>query len=123
MNTYEALLIFPSQLKEEQVDAAVERIHKEVARAHGEVAGTRFLGRRGFARTMNKREAGVYVRMGLRLDPATVDGLRARLRLVEDLFRTQLTRVPPDRLLTAAAVEAPAAATAPAATTSTPTGV
>jgi ribosomal protein S6 len=122
LKTYDALFVFPSQLKEETVDAAVERIRKEVARQGGEVAGARFQGRRNFARPLKKREAGVYVRMGLMLEPAHVAPLRARLKLVEDLFRVLITECEPDRMISGDAAPQDAAppaappAAAPAAT-------
>lgn len=93
MNTYEALIIFPSQLKDDELNAAVERVEKEIDRAEGRRIGTEVVGKRMFARTMQKKDSGVYVRMGFEMTPSAVAGFRARLKLQETIFRAQVTRV------------------------------
>lgn len=93
MNTYEALIIFPSQLKDDELKAALERVEKEIDRAEGQRVGTDVVGKRMFARTMQKKDSGVYVRMGFEMNPAAVAGFRARLKLQESIFRAQITRV------------------------------
>lgn len=93
MNKYEALIILPSQLKDDEVKAAVERVEKEIGRAEGILIGTEMGGKRGFARTMQKRDSGIYVRFGFEMAPAAMVGFRARLNLQENIFRFQIIRV------------------------------
>jgi ribosomal protein S6 len=42
---------------------------------------------------MKKRESGVYVKVRLALDPARIEELVTRYRLVEDVFRVQILAV------------------------------
>jgi small subunit ribosomal protein S6 len=93
LNKYEALIIFPSQLKDEELKPAIERVEKEIDRAEGVRIGTEVAGKRGFARTMQKRDSGIYVRFGFEMNPAAMAGFRARLKLQETIFRSQVIRV------------------------------
>jgi ribosomal protein S6 len=93
LNTYEALIIFPSQLRDDELKVAVERVEKEIDRAEGVRVGTEVAGKRSFARPMQKRDSGVYVRIGFSMNPAAMAGFRARLKLQESIFRVQVTRV------------------------------
>lgn len=99
MNTYDALVIFPSQLKDEELDKALDRLKKEVARAGGEVTGSRLIGRRSFTRPLNKKDAGVYIRLGVQMPPDAMTGFLARVKLQEEVFRMQITRVEPEKLI------------------------
>lgn len=90
---YEALFIFPSSMKDTEVEQSVEQVREEIARQGGEVTRVQVLGKRDFARPMKKKRGGIYVRMRLALDPKNVAALRARLRLRESIFRVQLLLV------------------------------
>lgn len=90
MKTYDATLIFPNSLKDEQFTKAVDRVKEEVGKLGGEVVGTRVIGRRQFARPMKRRESGQYVKMRMNLGPEDVSGLTARLKLNSDVFRVQI---------------------------------
>ena len=100
MIKYEAMMIFPDVMKEETLDAALEKIAGEIEKLGGSVGNKTRLGRRAFARPMDKQTAGQYAVMGFVLDPSKQAALNARFRLNEDLFRVQVVR----------AVEAPAVA-------------
>ncbi len=91
LNTYEGLFIFADTLKDEELTAVMDRVEGEVVRQGGSILGSKKLGRRSFARTMKKRDSGLYVRVVLSLDPSKVSSLRARLHLSEDVFRVQIT--------------------------------
>jgi ribosomal protein S6 len=80
-------------MKDEELKTEVERVEKEITRLNGRMVGTELIGRRSFARTMQKKEAGVYARLGFEMDPAATSALLARFRLNEGIFRIQLTRV------------------------------
>jgi len=66
----------------------VTRLRVCPARLQSEV-----LGKRTFARPMQKCDHGVYVRIRFELDSASLATLRERYHLVEDLFRVQLQSV------------------------------
>lgn len=93
MKTYEAIIILSNALKDENAESALERMRGEIAKLGGVVSESVVLGRREFARPLNKMESGLYARMAFQLDPAGMATLRARLRLIEDLFRIQIVKV------------------------------
>ena len=92
LNTYEGLFIFADTLKEEELTAVMDRVEAEIARQGGSISGSKKLGRRNFARTMSKRDSGLYVRVVFELEPSKVSALQARLLLSDDVFRVQITR-------------------------------
>jgi ribosomal protein S6 len=91
LKTYEGLFIFADTLKDEELVEVLDRVTAEVTRQDGSVIGSKKLGRRSFARTMSKRDSGLYVRMLFSLAPEKVSPLQARLLLSEDVFRVQIT--------------------------------
>jgi len=93
LKTYDVLLVLSSSMSEDAVKKALERVSDEIARAGGSVDAPRVLGKRAFARPLKKRQEGLYVRMGLSMEPAQVETLRARFRLNEDIFRSQIVSV------------------------------
>ena len=93
MKKYDGLYIFPGQAKDDSLDKSVEKMGAEITRLNGEVLETEILGKRTFARPMQKRENGVYVRIRFNLDPLQVTPLINRYLLIEDLFRVQILAV------------------------------
>ena len=87
---YDGLYIFVGAAKDELLDKTVEKMRNEITRLSGTILGTEVLGKRSFARPMQKRDHGTYVRIRFELDPANLATLRERYHLVEDLFRVQL---------------------------------
>ena len=113
MKAYDGMIIFPSSLKDDVLEGALERVRGEIEKLEGSVDDTTVLGERTFARPMKKRHSGRYVRMFFRLDPARIDGLLARLKLNEQVFRIQILVA--DEKKVAAVKAAKAAKAAPAA--------
>ncbi len=93
MKKYDALYIFVGIAKEEALEANLDKALAEVTRLGGNVIETVSLGKRAFSRPMKKRESGVYVKVRFELDPSKVAELRARYRLVEEVFRVQILAV------------------------------
>jgi len=87
---YDGLYIFVGAAKDELLEKTVEKMRNEITRLSGTILGAEVLGKRSFARPMQKRDHGTYVRIRFELDPAHLATLRDRYRLVEDLFRVQL---------------------------------
>ena len=93
MKKYDALYIFVGIAKDDALEANLEKALTEVTRLGGNVLEKVQLGKRMFSRPMKKRESGVYVKVRLELDPAKVDELVKRYKLVEEVFRVQILAV------------------------------
>mgnify|MGYP003291867598 CR=1 FL=1 len=93
MKKYDALYIFVGIAKDDALEANLEKALAEVTRLGGNVLEKVQLGKRMFSRPMKKRESGVYVKVRLELDPAKVDELVKRYKLVEEVFRVQILAV------------------------------
>ena len=92
MNKYEAMFIFPESFKDEALEEAVEKVKAEIEKAGGRFEGATRLGRRQFARPMQKQSAGQYAVLYFQLEGSKLRGLQARLKLNEDIFRVQIMR-------------------------------
>ena len=68
MNKYEAMIIFPESMKEEDLETALEKIGTEIEKLGGTVGNKTRLGRRTFARPMQKHTAGQYSVVGFSLE-------------------------------------------------------
>ena len=93
MKTYDLLLIFFSSVKEEELEKGLESVRSEIESLGGTVASTNVLGKRMFARPMQKEREGLYVRMRITLGPDKVGALLARFKLNTMVFRAQVTNV------------------------------
>lgn len=92
MKAYEGLFIFPSALKEDALEKCLERIRGEMTKLEGTVANTEVLGSRTFSRPLKKKENGTYVRITFSMKAEALVALQARLKLIEDIFRVQITQ-------------------------------
>lgn len=95
MNTYEGMFIFQDALRDEELEAAVKDVREEIEKLEGSIENTARMGRRPFARVQGKRhKSGHYVVMNFALPPAHITTLLARLKLKEEVFRTQILAQP-----------------------------
>lgn len=94
MNKYEAMIIFPESLKEESIDGALDKVVAEIEKIGGTVDAKTRLGRRSFARPMDKQVGGQYMVVTFRLDGDKITVLQGRFKLNEDIFRAQIVRAP-----------------------------
>ncbi|NQT93208.1 MAG: 30S ribosomal protein S6 [Lentisphaerae bacterium] len=92
MRRYEALFIFEKSLGDEPLEKAVEQAKSEVTRLGGSVLDLDVLGKRTFARPMQKRESGVYAKILFELEEDQVEPFQARFKHNEDVFRVQVVR-------------------------------
>ena len=95
MNKYEAMIIFRESLKETEWDGAVEAVRTEIEKLGGTMSSCTRLGKREFARTMQKQESGHYGLVAFQLGGDKVGALQARLKLNSDVFRVQVVVAPP----------------------------
>ena len=93
MKKYDALYIFVGMLRDDAIEASLEKALAEVTRLGGNVLEKVSLGKRAFSRPIRKRESGVYVKVRFELDPQKVSELVNRYRLVEEVFRVQILAV------------------------------
>ena len=90
MKKYEGLFIFEQNLKDELLEKVLDGVREEITGQGGDVNETDVLGRQVFARPLNKRRAGLYVRIHFELDPSRVSDLLKRYKLNPDVFRVQI---------------------------------
>lgn len=93
MKTYQALYIFSNSMTDDAVQETLQTIRSEVEKAGGTVTSTELMGKRVFARPMQKMEAGQYAKLLIQMLPSAVDAFTARLRLNEKIFRMQLVEL------------------------------
>ena len=93
MKKYDALYIFVGTVRDDAVEASLEKALAEVARLGGNVLEKVSLGKRAFSRPIRKRESGVYVKVRFELDPQKISELVNRYHLVEEVFRVQILAV------------------------------
>jgi small subunit ribosomal protein S6 len=93
LNTYDVLFIFPSALAEDALAKLVETVHHEIDRQGGKIEREDRMGRRPFARPINKKEEGYYLRLWMRMNPELVTILLGRLRMVDEIIRVQVRRL------------------------------
>ncbi len=90
MKIYEGMFILDEALRDEALDAVLETVRADMERYGAQIETCRVLGRRAFARPIQKRTAGVYVRVIFQLDPENVTKLMARYKLNDDVVRVQI---------------------------------
>lgn len=95
MNKYEALIILSDTVKDASMEDAIGHVRAEIKKHGGEVDSTTRLGKRAFARPLNKKEAGNYVLIAFSMEGTELKPLQARLKLSEEVFRTQIVRARP----------------------------
>ena len=93
MNTYDGLFIFGESVRDERVGEMAKYVTGEIEKLGGKIIGTRDMGRRPFARLLQKKESGAYVAVTFKLEPAKVGALNARFKLNDDVFRCQIVRL------------------------------
>lgn len=93
MNTYDGLFIFGESVRDERVREMTGYVTGEIEKLGGKIMGTRDMGHRPFARPLHKKEAGAYVAVTFKLDPAKVGALSARYKLNDEVFRCQIVRL------------------------------
>ena len=94
MNKYEAMIIFREDLKDADWDGAVDAVRAEIEKLGGKVASCTRLGKREFARPMQKQLSGHYGLIAFQLEGDKVGALQARLKLDEQIFRVQVVSAP-----------------------------
>jgi len=92
---YEGLFILETAGKEEGLKDTIDKISTEITTAGGKVETVQKMDKRSFMRVANKKHnAGFYVNVIFESSSATLDQLRHRFAMSEDVFRVLFTNAP-----------------------------
>ena len=108
MNRYEAMVILPERLTEEEIEKGLDSICKVIKDLGGSTNRPTRLGRRPFARPLKKETSGEFALVAITIDPQRLVELRERIRHDEFLFRVQISRVDEKAIARRAAAASPA---------------
>lgn len=92
MKTYEVLFILPESMKDDSVEAAITSIKRELEGLGAVVSNVTRMGRKSFAREMDKQQSGFYAVMTANMDPAKAQMIPAHFDLNDDVFRLQVVK-------------------------------
>ncbi|HYG25122.1 MAG TPA: 30S ribosomal protein S6 [Verrucomicrobiae bacterium] len=95
MKRYEGLFILETAGKEEGVKDVIDQISAEITNQGGKIETVQKMDKRNFSRIADKKHtAGFYVNVIFESEPKTVQQLRTRFALNEDVFRVLFTAAP-----------------------------
>ncbi|MGA0333198.1 MAG: 30S ribosomal protein S6 [Kiritimatiellia bacterium] len=94
MNRYEAMVILPESLTEDEIEQGLDRLTATVKKLGGQASKASRMGRKTFARPMHKQTVGEYALLRFELDGEKIAELQSILKLDESIFRVQFTRLP-----------------------------
>lgn len=93
MNRYEAMVILPETLTEDEIEQGLERLTAKVNELGGKAGKASRMGRKTFARPMNKQTIGEYALLRFEIDGQKITPLQEELKLDDAIFRIQFTRL------------------------------
>ncbi len=91
MKKYEGLFIFGETVQEEKLKDLAAYVTGEITKAGGKILESKDLGRRAFARIMQKKESGFYFSVIFLAPQEKISVLTSRYHLNDDIFRVQIT--------------------------------
>jgi len=92
---YEGLFILNTAGQEEGIKNTIDKITAEIGTLGGKVETVQNMDKRNFARVANKKHgSGFYVNIIFECEPASVNQLKSRFTLNEEVFRVLFTRAP-----------------------------
>ena len=95
MKRYEGLFILNTTGKEEGIKDLIDHISNDITAAGGKVETVQKMDKRPFARVADKKfSSGYYVNVIFEAGPTTVDQLRHKFALNEEVFRVLFTDAP-----------------------------
>ena len=98
MKRYEGLFILETAGKEEGIKDIIDKISSEIAAAGGKVETVQKMEKRNFTRVADrKHNSGFYVNFIFEIEPGSVNHLRQRFDLNDDVFRVLFTVAPPPK--------------------------
>ncbi len=95
MNRYEAMVILPESLTEDEIEKGLSTLTDVVKNLGGKPAGKPArMGRKPFARPMDKQTSGEYALLRFEMAGDAVAKVLHDLKLIPAIFRIQITRLP-----------------------------
>ena len=95
MKRYEGLFILETAGKEEGVKDTIDKISSEITSSGGKVETVQKMDKRNFVRIADKKHnAGFYVNIIFESEPSTLDQLKHRFTMNEEVFRVMFTTAP-----------------------------
>ena len=92
MRDYELVVVLNPEIVEEDLPAAVERVHCAFTSRGGEIVETREWGRRRLAYPISRHTEGNYVISQIKVDPALTHEIESQFNISEDILRHLLVR-------------------------------
>jgi len=83
---YEATIVIDAKGKDEGVDAIVGQITREFEKSGVKLGQIENLGKKKFPTAPRHVTGGFYVNLNFEAEPATVDGLKSKLKLNEYVY-------------------------------------
>ena len=99
METYEALVIFPSQAAAEPLSDGKNAFEEAVKKHEGKILNRSELGRRPLGYPVKKSREGYFAAFDFELSPAKVQPLTHALRLSEAILKFTLVKKPKIRFV------------------------
>lgn len=93
MSRYEAMVILPEALGEEQIEQGLDTLKNEIKTLGGTVNAATRMGKKNFARPLRKQRLGEYALVTFTAPGDGVAKLLERIKHNESLFRVQVVRV------------------------------
>ena len=101
MKRYEGLFILETGGKEEGIKDTIDKISSEITSLGGKVETVQKMDKRNFSRVANKKHgAGFYVNVIFESEPSTLDQLKHRFAMNEEVFRVLFTNAPAPKPVT-----------------------
>jgi ribosomal protein S6 len=98
---YEGLFILETTGKEEGIKDTIDKISSEITSLGGKVETVQKMDKRNFSRVANKKHgAGFYVNVIFESEPSTLDQLKHRFAMNEEVFRVLFTNAPAPKAIT-----------------------
>ena len=92
MKRYEGLFILNTTAKEEGIKDIIDRISSDITAAGGKVETVQKMDKRSFSRVADKKfTSGFYANVIFEAGPTTVEQLRHKFALNDDVFRVLFT--------------------------------
>jgi ribosomal protein S6 len=94
---YEGLLILNVKGSEDSAKDIIERLEGEFKKEGAQVEQVQKMDRRNFTYSAGPLSSGYYVNFIFQSEPATIDRLRAKFRLDEDVYRQNYLKLRPKK--------------------------
>ncbi len=88
------MVILPESLTEDEIEKGLGVLSAAVKKLGGVAGKPTRMGRKLFARPLNKQSAGEYALLRFEMAGDHVNSLRDALKFEESIFRMELTRLP-----------------------------